>query len=143
MKPKVLFVCIHNSARSQMAEAFLKQVAGDRFDVYSAGITAGALNPYVVEAMSEIGYDIAANVTKSVFDSPIKDHAYDYVITVCDESAAQQCPIVPTQGNRLGWNFADPSQFSGGREEIMARVRAVRDQIRAKVEAWGKGVQAG
>ena len=121
-----------------MAEAFLKRIAGDRFDVYSAGITAGTLNPYVVAAMKEIGYDIAANVTKTVFESPIKDQEYTYVVTVCEESDAQPCPIFPTKGDRLNWRFSDPSQFTGDREEIMRSVRIVRDQIRAQVEAWGK-----
>jgi len=136
VRPKVLFVCIHNSARSQMAEAFLKQLAGDRFDVYSAGITAGALNPYVVAAMKEIGYNIEANVTKTVFDRAIAENEYEYVITVCEESDAQPCPIFPTRGVRLNWHFADPSQFKGSGDEIIARVRDVRDQIKAQVERW-------
>lgn len=119
-----------------MAEAFLKRLAADRFDVYSAGMTAGTLNPYVVHAMKEIGYDIAANVTKTVFDPAIKDHDYEYVFTVCQESDAQPCPIFPTKGKRINWQFDDPSNFAGGREEIMNNVRRVRDEIRTKVEQW-------
>ena len=136
MKPKVLFVCIHNSARSQMAEAFLKRVAGDKFDVYSAGIKAGSLNPYVVAAMKEIGVDLAFNTTKTVDDPMIRNQQYDYVVTVCDEASAEQCPIFPTKGTRLHWGFADPSTFRGSREEIIARVREVRDEIAQRVEHW-------
>lgn len=136
MKPKVLFVCIHNSARSQMAEAFLKRLAGDRYDVYSAGIKAGTLNPYVVAAMKEIDVDLTFNVTKTVHDPKIRDQQYDYVITVCEESAAEQCPIFPTKGARMNWHFEDPSKFTGSREEIIASVRKVRDRIAARVREW-------
>ena len=86
MKPKVLFVCIHNSARSQMAEAFLKKIGGDDFDVYSAGLEAGSLNPYVVQAMAEIGMDISRNATKTVNDTTISGLNFEFVITVCQES---------------------------------------------------------
>lgn len=136
MKPKVLFVCIHNSARSQMAEAFLKRLAGDRLEVYSAGIKAGSLNPYVVAAMKEIGVDLTFNVTKTVHDPVIRDQQYDYVFTVCDESTAEQCPIYPTTGVRTHWSFADPSTFTGSREDIIAQVRRVRDKIAERVEKW-------
>lgn len=140
MKPKVLFVCIHNSARSQMAEAFLTRIADGQLAVSSAGITAGTLNPYVVQAMKEIGYDIAANVTKTVFDPAIRDQQYDYVITVCQESDAEPCPIFPTKGSRQNWRFDDPSKFTGKREEIIAKVREVRDEIRRRVERWYAGL---
>ncbi|TAM59577.1 arsenate reductase ArsC [bacterium] len=136
MKSKVLFVCAHNSARSQMAEAFLERIGGEEFDVYSAGITAGALNPYVVAAMKEIGFDIEGNATKTVFDPLIADQEYDYVFTVCQESAAQPCPIYPTAGTRISWHFLDPSEFEGDHEAIMANVRIVRDRIREQVEQW-------
>lgn len=136
MKPKVLFVCIHNSARSQMAEAFLKRVASDKFDVYSAGIKAGSLNPYVVASMKEVNVDIAFNTTKTVDDSAIHNQQYEYVVTVCDEASAEQCPIYPTKGTRLHWSFADPSTFTGSREEISARVREVRDEIAERVGEW-------
>jgi arsenate reductase len=132
----VLFVCIHNSARSQMAEAFVNR-ACDRFlRAYSAGLEPGTLNPDVVEIMREIGYDISANATKSVDDTAIRARAYDYVVTVCDEGSAQGCPVYPTRGTRLHWSFADPSAFRGPREEVQRSIREIRDAIAARVRAW-------
>ena len=142
MKPKVLFVCIHNSARSQMAEAFLKQIGGDDFDVYSAGLEAGTLNPHVVKAMAEIGINIAQNATKTVNDPAIKDMSFDYVITVCQESRAATCPIVPTNGTRIAWHFQDPSEFSGSEELQMKMTRFVRDRVKEKVAEWYAGVRS-
>src|SRR3989338_998122 len=92
-KVRVRFVCIHNSARSQMAEAFLKKYGGDRFEVESAGLEPGTLNPVVVEAMKEIRIDISQNKTKSVFDFYKQGKLYNYVVTVCDESQSERCPI--------------------------------------------------
>ncbi len=114
-KQRVLFVCIHNSARSQMAEAFLKQLAGDKFDVESAGLEPGKLNPAVVEVMKEIGIDISRNTTKSVFDLLKQAKLYSYVITVCDESQSERCPIFPGVRQRLHWSFTDPC-VDGNRE---------------------------
>ncbi len=139
-KPNVLFICIHNSARSQMAEAFLKRIAGDRFNVYSAGLMPGTLNPYVVRAMNEAGIDISRNTTKSVHDAQITNRKYDYVFTVCQESDAEPCPIFPAQGKRINWHFFDPSKFAGSDDAIMANVRSVRDRIREKVEQWANAL---
>src|SRR3990167_5775132 len=97
-KKRVLFVCVHNSARSQMAEAFLKQLAGDRLEAESAGLEPGKLNPVVVETMKEVGIDISQNKTKSVFNFYKQGKQYDYVITVCDESQSGQCPVFPGGG---------------------------------------------
>src|ERR1041384_7386349 len=94
-KKNVLFVCIHNSARSQMAEAFLKQTCPDEFEAHSAGLEPGTLNPIVVEAMREIGIDISGNQTKAVFDMVRSGQSFAYVITVCDEASAERCPIFP------------------------------------------------
>ncbi len=116
-KMKVLFVCVHNSARSQMAEAFLKALGGERFEVYSAGIEPGALNPLVVEVMKEIGIDISKNKTKDVEDFYKKGETFSYVITVCDQASAEMCPIFPGVVKRLHWSFADPSSFAGPHEE--------------------------
>lgn len=135
-KKKVLFICVHNSARSQMAEAFLKHLAGDRFEVESAGLEPGRLNPVVVEAMKEAGIDISQNKTKSVFDFYKQGRQYDYVITVCDESQAGACPVFPGSGERLHWGFDDPSAFEGGPEDRLAKTREVRDRIRKKIEEW-------
>lgn len=132
----VLFVCIHNSARSQMAEAFVNARCGDRLRAFSAGIERGALNPAVVEAMREAGIDIAHNQTKSVAEPRIADRAYDYVVTVCDEASAEACPIYPTNGMRLHWSFPDPSSFTGTDAERLQRTRAVRDAIAERVRTW-------
>src|ERR1019366_6132547 len=127
MKKKVLFVCIHNSARSQMAEAFLNQICGDTFEAHSAGLEPGKLNPIVVEAMQEIGIDISGNQTKAAFDMLKPGAMFAYVVTVCDEASAERCPVIPGVTKRLHWSFADPSSFQGTHEEKLARTREVRD----------------
>lgn len=133
-KKRVIFVCVHNSARSQMAEAFLKRVAGDRFRAQSAGLEPGRLNPVVVEVMKEISIDISRNSTNSMYDFIQEGRTYDYVITVCDESSASSCPVFPGDARRFHWSFDDPSGFSGTSPEILEKTRAVRDQIRSKIE---------
>ncbi len=130
---KILFVCIHNSARSQMAEAFLKQFGKGNFDVESAGIEKGKLNPIVVRAMDEIGIDISKNKTQEVFDLFKQGKSYQAVITVCEKEAAERCPIFPGTVRRLEWSFADPSKFTGTDEEVLQKVRKVRDEIKEKV----------
>ncbi len=137
-KQKVLFVCVHNSARSQMAEAFLKQMAPDRFEVESAGLEPGKLNPVVVEAMKEVGVDISQNKTKSVFDFYKQGKQYDYVITVCDESQSGRCPVFPGNGRRLHWGFDDPAAFEGAYDEKLVKTRMIRDQIKQKIIDWLK-----
>jgi arsenate reductase (thioredoxin) len=136
MKKRVLFICVHNSARSQMAEAFLKQSCGDVFEVHSAGLEPGNLNPVVVEAMQKIGIDISGNPTKSVFDLYKSGRIFHYVITVCDETSAERCPIFPGITKRLHWSFPDPSAIQGTHEEKLACTCEIRDQIKAKIEAW-------
>lgn len=140
IKQKVLFICVHNSARSQMAEAFLKQMAGDRFEVKSAGLEPGKINPLVVEVMKEEGIDISQNKTKSVFDFYKQGKQYDYVITVCDESQAKGCPVFPGKGQRLHWGLDDPSGFTGSHEEKLAKTRVVRDAVKSKIEEWLKSI---
>ena len=132
-KGKVLFVCVHNSARSQMAEAFLKKYGVDRFDVESAGIEPGKLNPVVVDAMREIGIDISNNRTKNAFDFLKQGRHFNYVITVCDESSGERCPIFPGVSQRLHWNFDDPSSFTGSPEEKLKRTRVVRDAVKERI----------
>ena len=139
MKEKVLFVCVHNSARSQIGEAFLKQMAGDIFEVESAGLEPGKLNPIVVEVMKEVGIDISGNRTKSVFDLLKEGKKYQYVITVCDESQSERCPVFPSEVGRIHWGFTDPSGFQGTHEEKLEQTRIVRDQIKAALEEWVKG----
>ena len=123
-KKKVLFVCVHNSARSQMAEAFLKKYGGDRFEVESAGLEPGTLNPVVVEAMKEVGIDISQNKAKSVFDFYRQGKQYDYVVTVCNESEAGKCPVFPGTATtkRMGIAIATArTNHGGGLERKPAR----------------------
>ena len=136
MKKRVLFICIHNSARSQMAEAFLKQKCGDEFEVQSAGLEPGRLNPLVVEAMQEVGIDISGNATKAAADFLKSGKTFSHVITVCDETSAERCPIFPGVATRLHWSFPDPSSFSGTHEGRLLKVREVRDAIKFKIDAW-------
>ena len=135
-KTRVLFLCIHNSARSQMAAAYLQQQAGDRFEVESAGLEPGKLNPLAVAAMRDAGIDISANGTQSVFDLFKGGRPFDYVISVCDAASAERCPIFPGAHVRLNWSFADPSAFTGSEAERLAKTIAVRDEIRERVRAW-------
>ncbi len=137
-KTRVLFVCVHNSARSQMAEAFLNQLGNGNYLAESAGLEPGTLNPVVVEAMKEIGIDISRNATKSVFDFFKEGRRYDYVVTVCDESNSERCPIFPYAKATLHWSFEDPSSFKGELEEKLNGTRKVRDQIKLKLEDWLK-----
>jgi arsenate reductase len=136
MKSKVLFVCIHNSARSQMAEAFLNQICGNEFEAHSAGLEPGKLNPIVVEAMQEVGIDISGNQTKAVFDFIKSGKVFAYVVTVCDEASAERCPIFVGVTKRLHWSFPDPSAFQGTHDEKLARTREIRDTIKLKIENW-------
>ena len=136
MKQKVLFICVHNSARSQMAEAFLNEICCCDFEAHSAGLEPGNLNPLAVVAMREIGIDISHNQTQSVFDVFKSGELFAYVITVCDESSAERCPIFPGVTKRLHWSFPDPAGLTGTREERLAGTRKIRDQIRARVEMW-------
>lgn len=135
-KKRVLFVCIHNSARSQMAEAFLNNMAGDRFEAESAGIEPGVLNPLAVEVMKEAGIDISQNKTKGVFEFVKKGKLFHYVITVCDETSAKGCPAFPGLAKRLHWSFHDPSTFEGTYEERLEKTRRVRDEIKNRIIEW-------
>lgn len=130
---KVLFVCVHNSARSQMAEAFLNKIAAGRFVAQSAGFEPGTLNPLVVEVMAEEGYDLSGNQTKDVFEMYRRGEMFSYVITVCDGASAERCPLFPGIAKRLYWSFADPSSLTGSREEQLAATRVIRDEIQAAV----------
>ncbi len=133
---KVLFLCVHNSARSQMGQAFLRKYGEGRFEVESAGLEPGKLNPYAVRAMAEAGIDISGNPTKSVFDLFQAGRTFQVVITVCSKEAAEKCPIFPGLSEKLHWPFADPSSFKGSDEEIMEGVREVRDRIEEAVKEF-------
>jgi arsenate reductase len=124
-----------------MAEAILSQLAGDKFEVESAGLEPGTLNPIVVESMKEIEIDISGNQTKSVFDFFKQGRMYSYVITVCDETAAEGCPIFPGICKRLHWSFPDPSKIEGTFEYKLRETGKIRDQIKNKIENWIKELQ--
>ncbi len=132
-RASVLFVCIHNSARSQMAEAYLNLLGGERFRAESAGIEPGRLNPFAVEVMREDGVDISGNTTKAVTEFLKACKLYDFIVTVCDETAAERCPVFPGSGKRLHWSFPDPSAFEGTTDEKLARTREVRDRIKRRI----------
>jgi arsenate reductase (thioredoxin) len=136
VKHRVLFVCVHNSARSQMAEAFLNELGGEAFEAESAGLEPGTLNPNVVEVMKEAGIDISQKTTQSVFELLKKGRTYNAVVTVCDEASAERCPIFPGMSKRFGWSFPDPSSFTGSHEEVLNRTRKVRNEIKEKIKSF-------
>jgi arsenate reductase len=133
---RILCLCVHNSARSQMAEEYIRRLGGGAVLVESAGLEPGKLNPWVVRALQEDGIDISGKETRDVFALARSGRVYDYVITVCSNEAAERCPVFPGSAAKLHWPFPDPSTFTGSEEEIMARVREVRDAIREKVEEF-------
>ena len=123
-----------------MAEAFLKALCGEEFECHSAGIEPGKLNPLAVEVMREVGIDISKNQTKGVLDFIQSERRFAYVITVCDETSAERCPVFPGVTARLHWGFPDPSSFEGTWDERLEQTRKVRDRIKAKVEEWFESV---
>ncbi|MEM2107982.1 MAG: arsenate reductase ArsC [Candidatus Bathyarchaeia archaeon] len=126
----VLFICTHNSARSQMAEAFLNKLCGDRYEAKSAGLSPKGLDPYVVKAMAEVGIDLSTHRSKSIQE--FKGRTFDYVVTVCD-SAREECPCFPWK-KVIHKSFPDPSALNGTEEEVMQKVREIRDAIRRWVQ---------
>jgi arsenate reductase (thioredoxin) len=138
---KVLFVCIHNSARSQMAKAFLNLYGGETLTAESAGLEAGKLNPYAVKVLQEVGIDISHKGTQEVFDLFKQGRLFQAVITVCDEASAEGCPVFPGVVKRLGWSFPDPSTFTGTDEEKLEKTRKVRDEIKEKVLEFIEGAK--
>jgi len=138
-KIRVLFVCTHNAARSQIAEAFLNAVAGERFEAESEGLEPRELNPLVLNAMQEIGFDLSGKTADSVFELYKEGGFYDYVISVCEPETEQQCPVFPGTRKRLHWPFPDPAKLEGGYEERLKETRKIRDGIRARIESWAQG----
>lgn len=130
-RQRILFLCTHNSARSQMAEGLLRTLGGDRFAVFSAGTEATYVRPLAIRAMAEIGIDIADQQSKTL-DRYLRQ-PFDAVITVCDQ-ANESCPIFPSATRRLHWSFPDPSQATGDEEQQLSVYRQVRDAIRARIE---------
>jgi arsenate reductase len=132
-KQRVLFLCTHNSARSQMAEGFLRRLAGDRFEVASAGTEATRVHPLAAQAMAEVGVDLSQHTSKVV--DQFLNQTWDYVITVCD-AANEACPVFPNKSNRLHWSFPDPSQATGSEKQRLDIFRTVRDQIKDRLTGW-------
>ncbi len=141
-KQKILFVCVHNSARSQMAEAWLNYLCGNFFEAESAGLEPGNLDPLAIEVMREVGIDISHKKTRSVFDLVKAGSIFSYVIAVCDEASAEQCPVFPGITRRLSWSFPDPAAVTGTTEEKLEKVRKIRDDIKSAVEGWCKSMRA-
>jgi len=131
MKQRVLFLCTHNSARSQMAEGLLRHFAGDRFEVFSAGTEATRVRPLAIQVMAELGIDISGQHSKTL-DRYVNE-PFDEVITVCD-TAAEVCPVFPAAAHRRHWSFVDPSKATGSEAEQLAVYRRVRDEIRSRIE---------
>ncbi len=133
MKQRVLILCTGNSARSQMAEGLLRHLAGDRFEVFSAGTRPSVVNPLAIEAMQEVGIDISGHRSKSLTE--FLDQPFDYVITVCDQ-AAEACPVFPGPAQRIHWSFPDPAAVTGTPDVRLAAFRRVRDAINKQLRAW-------
>ena len=132
MKPRVLFLCTHNSARSQMAEGLLRFLGGDSFEVFSAGTEATFVRPLAIRAMSELGIDISRQQSKTLYG--YLREPFDEVITVCD-AAAEACPVFPGAVRRRHWSLEDPSKATGTEEEQLAVYRRVRDELRSRIES--------
>ena len=126
-----MFLCTHNSARSQMAEGLLRHLAGDSFEAHSAGTEATHVRPLAIRAMEEVGVDISGQESKTL--ERYLEEPFDYVITVCDD-ANEACPFFPGTKNRLHWSFEDPSRAEGSEEERLAVFRSVRDRIGERIE---------
>ena len=134
-KTRVLFLCVGNACRSQMAEGILRHLAGERFEVHSAGAVPAGLSSRAVKVMAEIGVDISDHVSQSVDD--FSGQTFDHVITVCDEAGNSPCPVFVGQaGEKLHWPFDDPAFATGDKEEVLAVFRRVRDEIMARLELF-------
>lgn len=134
-KQKILFLCTGNSARSQMAEAFIRKYADDRFEAYSAGLEPKGLNPLTVKVMEEVGIDLSGQTSKSV-EVYLGKTLFQYLVTVCDD-ADKNCPTVwPGVSTRLHWSFQDPAAVEGTEAEKLAKFREVRDLIEQKIQSW-------
>jgi phosphate transport system regulatory protein PhoU len=135
-KPKVLMVCVHNSARSQMAAAWINHLYGDRLEAESAGLRPGVLNPLAVRAMEEVGIDISGARTRDVFEVVRSGHPFSHVVTVCDEATAEKCPPFPGVENLQHWDLPDPAAMSDDEDNKMNNFRNIRDKLRLRIEQW-------
>ncbi|MHC1729561.1 MAG: arsenate reductase ArsC [Syntrophobacteraceae bacterium] len=135
-KRRVLFICVHNAARSQMAEAFLNGLGAGIFEAHSAGLEPTGVHPLVVDAMKELGYDLSGYKAKSVFELYKQGMLFEYAVTVCRESIESKCPIFPGITARLHWGFDDPVALAGSYGERLEGTRRIRDKIKSRIESW-------
>jgi arsenate reductase len=136
MIKKVLFVCIHNSFRSQIAEAYLNHLGKGKFIAESAGLEPGKVSPLAIKVMQEEGIDISGQHSKGVAEFLARGDGFDFVITVCDGASGERCPLFPGSGQRLHFEFKDPAVFSGTEVEVLQQIREVRDQIKQKIQEF-------
>lgn len=132
-KKRVLFVCVHNAARSQMAEAWLNRLGQEEFEVESAGYLPTAINPLVVDVMAEEGFDLSGNAAKSIFEKYKSYKSYEYIVTVCSKAREENCPAFPGVKEHIHWDLEDPETFEGSEDQKMEKLRAQRDRIRGLV----------
>ncbi|MDC7227525.1 MAG: arsenate reductase ArsC [Spirochaetales bacterium] len=135
-KERVLFICVHNSARSQFAEAYLREIGSQWFSVESAGLDPGELNPYVVQVLKEDGIDISGKKTQSVKDVYDRGVKFSYIITVCDRVTEKNCPVYPQPAQHLSWSFPDPEKLECSDEEMQSKVREIADVIKMKIRQF-------
>jgi arsenate reductase len=133
---RVLFFCTHNSARSQIAEAWLNHIGGSAFEAESAGLEPGTLKPVVVEAMREVDIDLSAKTTQTVFEVFKSGRRFDYIVALCDKGKAERCPVFPGVVKRLHWDVPERPKVAVTKDEELAHVRGVRDLLKKRVEAW-------
>jgi arsenate reductase len=143
MPVRVLFICVHNSARSQIAEEYMNRLGEGEFRALSAGLEPTEINPLVVEAMAEEGFDLSEKETNSVFEFYRRGKIFDVVVTVCEETTEEKCPVFPGVTHRLKLPFPDPEDFEGGREERLEKVRRLRDEIRESIREFIDWYEAG
>lgn len=135
-KIKVLFICVHNSGRSQIAEAYLKKIGGDRFEVESAGYKPTSLNPFIRKVMEEDGFDLSKKETQSTWDFFKEGKHFKYIITVCDRAHEEECPLFSKPFVQLNWPYPDPESFTGTEEEKLEQARMLRDSIKTRIEQF-------
>ena len=139
MKIKVLFICTHNSARSQMAEEFLRLLGGEKFEVKSAGFETTEINPLIIQVMKEEGIDLTGKNTQSVFNVYKEKNFFGYIITVCNKAKELDCPIFPGNPRSIHWDLENPEDFIGTEKEKMEMVRELRDKIKRMVQQFIEG----
>lgn len=143
-RKKVLFVCVHNSGRSQMAQAWLTRICPDLFEAQSAGISpAPEVNPLVTSVMGEVGIDLSGNKPRSVYEVYKSREVYSYIITVCDQASAEKCPVFLGLIKQLHWSFPDPAALSGSEEDVLAGIRKIRDAIHDRIVSFCEEMSPG